>query len=909
MEENMEDINIRIQELDKTVCDNIELIGFASRGLISQNILSQSRNLVEHMAMKAYSLEHNLTVDYPDLKSSLEYIKTDDKYLFLREFHLLLQESRSHYGSSHEGAERLALKYYKYFVMLRNFAKKEYNMEILNNLNKFPVNTDKTIQEYYEKIAEVLKIKRQLVEYSRSERFYVKKVKSFVVDGKVYYENTLTPAGDNVSKMDRFIAFSRKMIPYHYAINALVFMDEIEIRNKNMPVNILGDFRVSIRPCELNNFAKLFGIRIKMTSNSAEYIGMMNYLTKSGASLTDIALMSEKTYKSIREAMIARAKTINFIPVLDMCRQVILKKGHASNVLAYLLATLNNRILKLQYYNEQNKRLAGMFLKWGCIPFDDMPFASSLIKHTPEPSELFGCISVEGREHELMGRYIQNNTKINGRIYTKVEEVESYGDVDVLINRYNSKIYSGHQGRKIHKFGKNKLYIEDDVKNTEFIIRKLMEISEKGVAGYEESVVAWMTENENVDSEEKKEILKNMFSKSQIAIIYGAAGTGKTYLINHVSQYFDNRKKLYLSNTHPAVENLRRNVTTKNAEFSTVKSFISKYWKNTDYDILIVDECSMISNSDMKEVLKKINCKLIVLAGDTYQIEAIEFGNWFELAKHFLKKEAWCELETPYRTKKDDLLLLWEKVRNLDADITEHIVHHRYSTSLDETIFEKKSDDEIILCLNYDGLYGINNINRFLQNNNSNPAYKIGVWVYKVGDPILFNETERFAPVLYNNLKGKIVQIEPTDNGMFFSIEINTAITEWDADDVGLDLLDPIHPGKSVVRFFVSNKTNTDEDGQDIETIVPFQVSYAVSIHKAQGLEYDSVKVVITEEVDEMISHNIFYTAITRTKNMLKIYWSPESQEKIISRFEKKDINNEATIFAGQTGLRKVKNV
>lgn len=42
---------------------------------------------------------------------------------------------------------------------------------------------------------------------------------------------------------------------------------------------------------------------------------------------------------------------------------------------------------------------------------------------------------------------------------------------------------------------------------------------------------------------------------------------------------------------------------------------------------------------------------------------------------------------------------------------------------------------------------------------------------------------------------------------------------------------------------------------------------------------------------------------------MLKIYWSPESQEKIISRFEKKDINNEATIFAGQTGLRKVKNV
>lgn len=42
----------------------------------------------------------------------------------------------------------------------------------------------------------------------------------------------------------------------------------------------------------------------------------------------------------------------------------------------------------------------------------------------------------------------------------------------------------------------------------------------------------------------------------------------------------------------------------------------------------------MISNSDMKEVLKKINCKLIVLAGDTYQIEAIELNLILDL---FLK--------------------------------------------------------------------------------------------------------------------------------------------------------------------------------------------------------------------------------------------------------------------------------
>lgn len=903
----MQEIDIRIQELNKTVCDNIELIDFASRGLISQNVLSQSRHLVEHIAMKAYSLEHNLTVDYPDIKASLEFLKTDNKYQFLRRFHSFLQESRSHYGSSHEGAERLILKYYKYFLTLKNFVKKEYDLDILENIDKFPTNTDRTVQEYYEKIVESLNVSRPFLEYSRSERFYVKKVKSFVVEGKVYYENTLSPVGDSVSKTDRFIVFSRNMIPYHYAINALIFRDEIVVKNNRMPVNILEDFRVSIRPCELNNYAKFFGQRIKMASNSAEYAGIMNYLTKSGASLTDIALMSEKSYQNVRNKMISRAKTINFITVLDMCRQFLGEKGPGSNTLAYLLATLNNRVLKLQYSYEQNNRLAGLFLKWGCIPFDDMPFASNLIRHMPELSEVYGCISDVGREHELLGRYIQTNTKIHGKIYTDIEDVKSFGDVDLLVDRYNNKVYKGHPGRKIYKFGKDKLYIKDDVENTEFIIRKLLEISQTGVVGYEESISAWMIQDEKVDSEEKQEILRNMFKNSKVSLIYGAAGTGKTYLINHVSQYFDNRKKLYLSNTHPAVENLRRNVTTQNAEFSTVKGFTSNYWTEIEYDILIVDECSMISNSDMQDVLRKIKCKLMVLAGDTYQIESIEFGNWFDLAKCFVKKESWCELETPYRTKNDDLLLLWKKVRNLDADITEHIVHHRYSTSLDETIFEKKSDDEIILCLNYDGLYGINNINRFLQNNNPNSPYRMGVWTYKVGDPVLFNETERFVPVLYNNLKGTIVHIEPTDEGAYFSIEIEKAITEWDADDVGLELLAPLHIGKSVIKFFVCNEADTDEDIQDKEAIIPFQVSYAVSIHKAQGLEYDSVKIVITEEVDEMITHNIFYTAITRTKNMLKIYWSPESQEKIINAFEKVDVSNEATIFAAQTGLKRVR--
>lgn len=73
--------------------------------------------------------------------------------------------------------------------------------------------------------------------------------------------------------------------------------------------------------------------------------------------------------------------------------------------------------------------------------------------------------------------------------------------------------------------------------------------------------------------------------------------------------------------------------------------------------------------------------------------------------------------------------------------------------------------------------------------------------------------------------------------------------------------------GNSIIRFSV-NKNNTTDDDDDLHSnsIVPFQIAYAVSIHKAQGLEYDSVKVIISCDVDELITHSIFYTAITRAR-------------------------------------------
>ena len=78
---------------------------------------------------------------------------------------------------------------------------------------------------------------------------------------------------------------------------------------------------------------------------------------------------------------------------------------------------------------------------------------------------------------------------------------------------------------------------------------------------------------------------------------------------------------------------------------------------------------------------------------------------------------------------------------------------------------------------------------------------------------------------------------------------------------------------------------------------MPFQVAYAVSIHKAQGLEYRYVKIVITNEAEERISHNIFYTAITRAKEELKIYWSPETEKRVLEKMTLKNSNRDTNLL------------
>ena len=118
-------------------------------------------------------------------------------------------------------------------------------------------------------------------------------------------------------------------------------------------------------------------------------------------------------------------------------------------------------------------------------------------------------------------------------------------------------------------------------------------------------------------------------------------------------------------------------------------------------------------------------------------------------------------------------------------------------------------------------------------------------------------------------------------------MDIETVLTERQCRSESFEFVDVTEDGTRIRLEVITGDEEQMSDYERIKTIIPFQIAYAVSIHKAQGLEYKSVKVVIPSYNAEKISHSIFYTAITRAKESLKIYWSAETMEKIVGSFAK----------------------
>ena len=59
-------------------------------------------------------------------------------------------------------------------------------------------------------------------------------------------------------------------------------------------------------------------------------------------------------------------------------------------------------------------------------------------------------------------------------------------------------------------------------------------------------------------------------------------------------------------------------------------------------------------------------------------------------------------------------------------------------------------------------------------------------------------------------------------------------------------------------------------------------------------------------ETGERFTPSIFYTAITREKDRLKMAWSPETEQAVLERPEVKSSNKDSFRLSALNGLRRI---
>lgn len=869
-------------------------------------MLSQLRNLTEGLMLWAFKSDGSKDYDYNELGPAVDYCRATSRFRILSRLHGQLQASTSHYTLDKDPSERLMLKYYEYLLRVRDLSRTEFQQEILQNLQQFPINIDSAMRDYQEKIAALVdQVQSSPVGDPRTARYYVHSSRPFFVGGRIYYEITFSLAHNRTNKFDRNIGFTDIDMTDKYAASLDLVSGEISVFSQRMPITVIRSWAVSIRPCELTNFSSLLtGSSGNVRTSQPEYRNLMSYLTQTRSSLLDLVDMSEPRFKAVRDWAVKDSKTPTLIfNSIESAREILQADKAGSRLIRYLLLRMRNEVIKAQYEPAPNSWMSGLYVSSQSRPFDTMPLCTSPKRHKPRFADLAEVFRSEGREHELLAHKVTTNVEQNGIIYTPETELEHIGDLDALISRYNLALppTPKHAPRTLVR-DKGHVFMAGYEDGTVDIITQVQAFSTSGVPNHSQDVLNWINANPNAfDDPLKSAALTSLFEHSRVALIYGAAGTGKSTMVNHISQYFTGEKKLFLAHTNPAVDNLKRRVAHEGSTFSTIASHTARGQSGIKYDVLVIDECSTVSNASLLKVLEYTSFDKLVLVGDVYQIESIEFGNWFSTIRSYIPAESVFELTRPFRTSDPALLTFWERVRNLDDKIEESIARNGYAAVLGDTLFQPRRPNEVVLCLNYDGLYGINNVNRFMQASNPNPPVIRDGATFKAGDPVLFYESDRFGGVIFNNLKGRIVSIAIHPGFTTFEMEIDRNVTAVDVFGTQLRYI-----RDSIVEFDVLDRGNTDEDDDSSETMIPFQIAYAVAIHKAQGLEYDSVKVVITDANEQNISHAIFYTAITRARERLEIFWTPEVQQRMLGRLAVRENSKDEHLLRARRGLLQV---
>jgi len=341
-------------------------------------------------------------------------------------------------------------------------------------------------------------------------------------------------------------------------------------------------------------------------------------------------------------------------------------------------------------------------------------------------------------------------------------------------------------------------------------------------------------------TEEQKSVIRQVskFDK-KVYKIGGLAGTGKSVLVRNLMELFPNFAACAYTGK---AANVLRKKGVWNA--TTIHSLIYKASEddegnvhfslagNIDYDGVIVDEASMVSEDIYKDLLSF--GRPVIFVGDHGQLEPI--GDKFNLMK-----EPDFTLEEIHRNA-GEIAHFAEFVRK---GYKPSSWQHR-SGSSDKIKFLSKSVykemvtevDQIICAFNKTRT----EINRFVRQ-----KMEMNADFPQIGDKVICLRNNS-GKGIFNGMQGNI--------GWFYDKNFIQFVSEDHCVDISIDL-NAFNQAKYEFDF--------DKDSPN-----PFDYAYAITCHKCQGDEFN--KILVLEQKCDLWSHQRWaYTAASRAKE--KIYW------------------------------------
>ena len=429
---------------------------------------------------------------------------------------------------------------------------------------------------------------------------------------------------------------------------------------------------------------------------------------------------------------------------------------------------------------------------------------------------------------------------------------------------------------------------------------------------YQQRIINLVKKNQQIpaikEKDNNKENLNNLDKKQKqaittalhypMSIISGGPGTGKTYLIGKIlekiAKNFKNKKVALLSFTGKAVRRIKEQLADKSGKeliancylyngifvrISTIHSMLQnknsysyhKELKEFDWDFLVLDETSMISLSLIAKVLKKTAKKTkIIFIGDHQQLNPIEAGYFFFDLSLAMKKTTppyFVLLDKNYRYEKK-------------GNITGLIENLFFQTSEKSNNYQHK---DIIFFKEKKGFYqkilekGKKHWKALYHTKEPKEAFMI---YYKFVILCSLNISDFGVNKILQEIQQELFFLHKGKkfyNGRPLLIEVNTPSLGIYNGDIGICL-----KKNGVIRVYFARLENSFFSIPYNE-LPQHKSAYAMSIHKAQGSEFEEVLICLPESKNELVKKELLYTAITRAKKTASILSNKEILEKALA--------------------------